>query len=137
MSKSRTVFVCQECGAQSAKGAQTIESAQKGERFEVIERAVPPVIPIEPKPTVIIAMGVALGLFVFVGPVLMIGFVRPTVQSEERLRGSVPVPVLVSIPRIETESTKRLVARARTNNFVLSALSVVVLVVVCVFNYAR
>jgi polysaccharide chain length determinant protein (PEP-CTERM system associated) len=123
--------------AQSAKGAQTIESAQKGERFEVIERAVPPVIPIEPKPTVIIAMGVALGLFVFVGPVLMIGFVRPTVQSEERLRGSVPVPVLVSIPRIETESTKRLVARVRTNNFVLSALSVVVLVVVCVFNYAR
>src|SRR5262249_34007234 len=31
---------------ESARGAQTIEEAQKGEQFEVIERAVPPALPV-------------------------------------------------------------------------------------------
>ncbi len=123
--------------AQSAKGAQTIEAAQKGERFEVIERAVPPTIPVAPNPQMIVMMGVCLGLFVFVGPVLLIGFVRPTVQSEERLRASVPVPVLVSIPRIDTEYTKRRVVLNRAGNIVLSALSVAILAAVCVVNFKR
>ncbi len=123
--------------AQAAKGAETIETAQKGERFEVIERAVPPAFPIQPKPFAIFGVGVALGLILFVGPVLLVGFIHPTVQSEEGLRASLPVPLLVSIPRIETESTRRLALRRRTGNLVLSGLSVAFLVVVCVFNYTR
>jgi polysaccharide biosynthesis transport protein len=123
--------------AQAAKGAQTIETLQKGERFEIIERAVPSSIPVEPKQPMILGMGVALGFFLFVGPVFLAGFLRPTVQSEEGLRSSVRVPVLVSIPRIETESTRRTLVLRRTGNIVLSALSVVVLAVVCVANFAK
>jgi capsular polysaccharide biosynthesis protein len=122
---------------QSAKGSQSIETAQKGEQFEIIERAVPPSVPVAPNPLMIVGMGVGLGLFVFVGPVLLVGFVRPTVQSEEGLRSSLHVPVLVSIPRIDTEFTKRRVVLNRAGNIVLSALSVAILAAVFVVNFKR
>jgi succinoglycan biosynthesis transport protein ExoP len=126
-----------ESSVESAKGAQTIEEAQKGQQFEVIERAVPPALPVEPVPSIVMALGLALGLFFVSGPVVLLGFVRPTVQSEEILRTFVTVPILVSIPRIETEAVKRRAVVDRVRNIVLSSLSMAVLVTVVLAIYAR
>jgi hypothetical protein len=59
------------------------------------------------------------------------------VQSEEVLRSFVSVPVLVSIPRIETEAVKRRARLDRIRNFGYSAVSVVVLAAVLVVMYVR
>ena len=126
-----------ESSVESAKGAQTIEEAQKGQQFEVIERAVPPAFPVQPIPSVILALGLALGLFFVAGPIVLLGFVRPTVQSEELLRSLVSVPLLVSIPRIETAAVKRKAVVDRVRNIALSTLSVAVLAIVVVAMYVR
>jgi polysaccharide chain length determinant protein (PEP-CTERM system associated) len=126
-----------ESSVESAKGAQTIEEAQKGQQFEVIERAIPPAFPVQPIPAVIFALGLALGLFFVAGPIILLGFVRPTVQSEELLRSFVSVPILVSIPRIETAAVKRKAVVDRVRNIVLSTLSVAVLAIVVVAMYVR
>ena len=122
---------------QSAKGAETIEDAQKGEQFEVIERAIPPVFPVAPKPAIILAAGVVFGLLAFTGPLLVLGFLRPTVQSEEGLRAFASVPLLVSIPRIDTDAAKRQAVRDRVRNVGLSALSAGVLAIVVIVEYVR
>jgi polysaccharide chain length determinant protein (PEP-CTERM system associated) len=122
---------------ETAKGSQTIEEAQKGEQFQVIERAVPSVLPVTPKPMMIMGAGLAAGLFIFAGPVLLLGFLRPTVRSEEGLRALIDVPILVSIPRIETDASKRLAMVGQFRNVLFSAVSVAVLTIVFIVMRAR
>jgi hypothetical protein len=122
---------------ESARGAQTIEEAQKGEQFEVIERAIPPALPVQPIPLVVVGLGITLGLLLFAGPVVALGLLRPTVDSEELLRLFVKVPVLVTIPRIQTDAMRRRTIVERGRNVVLSSVSVVVLAAVLIVMYAR
>jgi polysaccharide chain length determinant protein (PEP-CTERM system associated) len=130
-------FTDYESKTESAKGAQTIEEAQKGEQFEVIERAVPPVISVTPKPAMIMGAGVAAGVFLFVGPVLLLGFLRPTVRSEEALRSYVDIPILMSIPRIETEASRRRDRLGHIRNVAFSVVSVAVLAAAFIVTRAR
>jgi uncharacterized protein involved in exopolysaccharide biosynthesis len=123
--------------AQSAKGAETIEDAQKGEQFEVIERAVPPVLPVAPNAIVILAVCVGMGLLLFAGPQLVLGLLRPTVQSEEGLRAFINVPVLVSIPRIKTEAASREAVQVRFRNIGLAAMSATILAIVVLVEHFR
>ena len=123
--------------AQSAKGAETIEDAQKGEQFEVIERAVPPVLPVAPNAMIILAVCVGMSLLIFTGPHLVLGLLRPTVQSEEGLRAFINVPVLVSIPRIKTEAVSRQAMQDRFRNIGLAALSATILAVVVIVEHFR
>jgi polysaccharide chain length determinant protein (PEP-CTERM system associated) len=122
---------------ESARGAQTIEEAQKGEQFEVIERAIPPALPVQPIPLVVVGLGITLGLLLFAGPVVALGLLRPTVDSEELLRLFVKVPVLVTIPRLQTDAMRRRTIVERARNVVLSSVSVVVLAAVLIVMYAR
>ena len=114
---------------QSARGAQEVEESAKGEQFEVIEPAVPPIRPATPDPLLVKLIGLATGVCLFVAPVLLKVFVQPVVRSEEVTGSWTEVPVLVSIPRIATPDTISIDRRARIVNIAAAATSLVVLAV--------
>ncbi len=114
---------------QSARGSQTVEEAEKGEQFNLIEKAVPPTIPASPIPLIVNGAGIAAGLVLFVLPVLAKAFLLPVVRSEEVIGSWADVPVLVSIPRIPTLATLSSERRARITNIVGAAVSCAVLAI--------
>ncbi len=115
--------------AEDAKGAQRIEESQKGERFEVIETATPPAIPVSPVPLVVYAIGAAIGLAVFVGPIVVRSLLFPTIYSEAGLKELGNAPILVSVPRLQTAAVVSAVWRQRVVNIGCSLAALVVLVV--------
>jgi polysaccharide chain length determinant protein (PEP-CTERM system associated) len=119
--------------AGSARGSQVIEENQKGQQFEVIERAVPPSRPVEPVPLVVYTMGLAAGLLCFVGPVVGRALIHPVVHSEHGLVAITEVPMLVAIPRVPTPELLRAANLARYRNVGLSALSATVLATAVAF----
>lgn len=112
---------------EDAKASKTIEAAQQGERFEVIEEAVAPIRPIRPVPAVIYAVGFAGGLIAFVGPMLLRGILVPMVSSEAGLRAITDIPFLGSIPQLHTPSTLRAARMRLLGNISASVASVVIL----------
>jgi len=107
-----------------AESAERVAATGPGKEFQIVGKASPPADPIFPKPLLIYGAGVALGLVVFVGPVLGRGLLMPVVRSEARLAEAIEVPVLVTIPRIETPAAVRQLRRNRMKNVVLAASSV-------------
>jgi hypothetical protein len=77
---------------------------------------------------IVYAMGLAGGLAFFVGPLLVYALINPVVHSEQGLEAVSKVPVLASIPRIETPQIVKAVRQARSINIGLSALSASILV---------
>ena len=140
LSKGYDVLVEQYKSYQSkvegAKSAQELEENRKGEQFEVIERALPPVLPIQPVPLTVFGMGIASGLLAFVGPVVIRTLLRPLISSEAGLRALAPaVPVLVNIPRLLAPDMVRRDHRRRLANVGLSVVSAALLgVAVVVFR---
>ena len=116
----------------SARGAETVEETKKGTQFEVIERAIPPSLPVWPNPLRFLAVGVLAGLALFVGPVPLRILLRPVVGSEGRLAALAQVPVLVSIPSLPTPEAEALQRRRRRRNLGLSFLSILALAAVFV-----
>jgi polysaccharide chain length determinant protein (PEP-CTERM system associated) len=113
---------------ESAKTSQEMEEARKGEQFEVLDRAYPPSVPIQPAPLMVFGLGIVVGLAGFVGPIVLLSLLRPLVNSEARLRAIAPtVPLLVSIPRLPVPATVRGDRQRRMRNLGLSAISIVVL----------
>ncbi len=118
---------------ESAKGAQMIEEARKGEQFEIIEKAVPPSFPTNPDPLLVHLAAVgALGLL-SVGPIVARALLAPSIVSESGFRAVSKVPVLVSIPAIETPEARRRRRRRLAANAVLSSLSAAVYVAAIVW----
>ncbi|HKQ61389.1 MAG TPA: hypothetical protein VJS92_08850 [Candidatus Polarisedimenticolaceae bacterium] len=115
--------------AASARGAQMVEEEQQGMQFEIIDPAVAPRWPIWPKRLPILGLGVAMGLVVFVGPLVLRRLLQPIVGSEAGLRLASEAEVLVGIPALPTAETARLARGARLRNFGLSVASVAILVV--------
>jgi len=118
--------------AEEARGAQKIEETQKGERFEVIERATPPLIPISPIPSMIFGVGALAGLFVFVGPLLAKALLDPVICSEAGLIDAADVPVLITIPRVVTREIEASIRGRLAFNVSMSLASVVALAVTAV-----
>jgi polysaccharide chain length determinant protein (PEP-CTERM system associated) len=115
--------------AEEAKGSLKVEETQKGERFEVIEKATPPASPIRPVPLMVYIFGVAAGLAIFVGPGVLRTLLAPTILSESGLRELADLPCLVSIPRLDTAAVLRQRRRRKVLNVAASVLSVVVLII--------
>jgi polysaccharide biosynthesis transport protein len=113
--------------ASSARGAQKMEESQKGEQFEVIERATPPVLPIRPIPFLVYGIGVVFGLCAFIGPGLLRLVLNPLVCSERRLQAFSRVPVLVAVPRVFGAQTRKAERTSRIRNLSYSLASIVIL----------
>ncbi len=91
---------------EAARTSQEMEETRKGEQFEVLERAFPPVLPTSPAPLRVFGVAIVIGLAGFVGPLVLLVILRPLVNSEATLRSlSAEVPFLVSIPRLQVPET--------------------------------
>lgn len=118
---------------EAARGSQRVEESQKGERFEIVERAGAPSTPISPVPLMIYGMGVAIGLTVFVGPVLLRAILIPTLHSSAGVKELGGVPVLVSIPRLDTPEMVHSLRFRRIRNLLAAGGSATVLVAVALY----
>ncbi len=112
---------------------RTIEQHEQGERFEVLVPATPPKAPIAPKRRQFYMAGLAMSLALGAGLV----FIRDKMDSSfhvvEDLRAFSPVPVLVSLPRIETRGD---VWRKRGRFCVNMVAAVIFLYVLSVSTYS-
>ena len=77
----------------------------------------------------VIALGLVIGLMLFVGPPVVRSAVNPVISSERTMRGLTDVPLLVGIPRVSTQDTREAARRRKLLNTFLSFLATTVLVV--------
>jgi len=99
-------------------------------------RAVAPTRPIGPGALRVYSLGLAVGLTIFVGPLLVRSAVNPVICSPAALRGLADAPVLVGIPRIRTRETREGQRRQFLLNVFLSFMSVIGLAVAVVTAWA-
>ena len=92
-----------------------------GKQYEVLGWASPPSVPVEPRPVIVASAGIGIGVLLFVGPLLGRALLFPVVLSEARLIDQAEVPILITIPRIPTQASKR---RARLRRFWNAGVSV-------------
>ncbi len=115
-----------------AKMVQTIERSEKGERFEVLVPATPPKAPIAPKRRQFYLAGLAMSLALGAGIVFLRDKTDSSFHVVEDLRAFSPVPVLVSLPHIETQAD---VWRQRRRFCVNAVAALVFLYVLSVSTY--
>jgi polysaccharide chain length determinant protein (PEP-CTERM system associated) len=120
---------------EDAKAALRIEQAQQGERFEIIEEARPPMLPIKPVPAIVYGMGLIGGLVLFVGPIVLKYFFVPTINSEAGLKAVSEFPIFITLNQLQTPAIIRTHRRLVFKNILASTLSVLVLAAVAVVYY--
>jgi polysaccharide chain length determinant protein (PEP-CTERM system associated) len=116
--------------AQEASDSHYLESSQKGERIEVLEWSVVPIKPVSPQPPRVYALGLAVGLMLFVGPLVVRRLLNPLVSSEAGLRAITEIPVLVSIPRVATRENRGAARMRLLKNLGFSVVSTAVMATV-------
>jgi len=92
---------------EEARLAESLEQRQKGEQFRLLDRAIPGRTPDAPKRGKLLLLALIGSIGLAVGAVLLAEHVDTSFHSIEDLRAFSPVPVLVSIPRIVTETDRR------------------------------
>jgi hypothetical protein len=90
-------------------------------------RRVPPP-PEGPAEMQVFALGIVVGLMVFVGPPVVRSAVNPVIFNEPTIRGLTDVPFLAGIPRVSTQDTREAARRRLLLNAVLSVVAAIVLV---------
>jgi len=90
-------------------------------------RRVPPP-PEGPAELQVVALGIVMGLMVFVGPPVVRSAVNPVIASESTIRGLTDVPLLGGIPRVSTQDTREAARRRFLLNTFLSVVAAIVLV---------
>ncbi len=92
---------------EEAQLAENLEQRQKGEQFRVLEPAIPSNVPSAPNRLRLILMGLMLSVGLAAGAVVLAEKLDTSFHSVDDLRAFSTVPVLVSIPRIITETDLR------------------------------
>jgi polysaccharide chain length determinant protein (PEP-CTERM system associated) len=83
----------------NARLYENLEKSQQGERFTIIERAVPPSFPYEPKPVVVLGLGLVAGGLLGLLAALLRERTDPTYADIQSFQEAFPgVPVLATIP---------------------------------------
>ncbi|HYO16053.1 MAG TPA: GNVR domain-containing protein [Thermoanaerobaculia bacterium] len=83
----------------NARLYQNLEKSQQGERFTILERARPPILPFKPKPLIVLGLGLAVGLLFGTVLALLREQTDPTYVDPESLQEAFPgVPLLATIP---------------------------------------
>ena len=135
-SLARDVLLGLRRDAEKAKESVDLEESDMGERMEILEYAVVPEVPYSPQPIMVHALYLALGCLVFLGPLLLRNLLRPVITSEAGFLSLTDLPMLVSLPLIETGEVRRAGRWRMLKNVGLSMISGAVLVGSQVFvNY--
>lgn len=87
--------------AEEARRSQQMEERQKGEQFEIVDKAVVPSQPKRPRKHEIVILGLLLGLGLGAALSFVLTFFDPTFRDPGELAGAVePARLLVTIPRL-------------------------------------
>jgi polysaccharide chain length determinant protein (PEP-CTERM system associated) len=109
--------------------ASDMESRQKGEKFRVLEAAIPSPQPASPNRPVILVIGVVLGLLAGSGLALLVEITDLSFHDARSLQSRLGIPVLAAVPPVVLESD-RLFARTRRVRQAIGATAVVSVVLV-------
>jgi polysaccharide chain length determinant protein (PEP-CTERM system associated) len=93
--------------SQEAQLGKKLEQRQKGEQFQVKDKAVPATSPAAPNRPRLLLVSLALSIGVAAGLVLLAEQLDTSLHTLDELRAATIFPVLVSIPRIVTEADAR------------------------------
>jgi protein tyrosine kinase modulator len=111
-----------------AEVAESMEQRQKGEQFRVIESALASQKPTAPNRPQLIGLGFLLALGLAAAALVVAEHLDTSFHSVEDLRRHARAPVLVSIPRVETEAAQH-AHRRRVGLAALAATACAVLIV--------
>jgi uncharacterized membrane protein len=106
--------------------AEGMEQEQKAERFTIIEPAQHPEKPFKPNRLAILLISVILGIGAGVGYASVAEFMDRSVKSSDDLFAATGIPVLVSVPYIET---RREIRSRRVKKIIV--FSLLLLVIAC------
>ena len=108
----------------------SMERKQLGEQFRILEMAFAPVRPTSPNRTLLLVLGVMLGVGVGVAAGLMRESVDSSLHGINDLQEAAAIPVLASIPNIVTEFDRAL----RTRVLIRQGVAAVMVVVFCLLG---
>ncbi len=117
---------------EEAEMVRTIEQNEQGERFRVLVPATPPKAPVAPKRRQFYLVGFVISLALGAGVVFLRDSMDSSFHVVEDLRAFSPVPILVSLPRIESPADRR---RKRWRFCLTTVAAVVFLGVLAVSTY--
>ncbi len=92
---------------EEAQLAESLEQRQKGEQFRVLDPAIPDPKPAAPQSAKLLLIALVGSIGLAVGAVMLAEHVDTSFHAVDDLRAFSTVPVLVSIPRIETATGRR------------------------------
>jgi len=109
-----------------AQLAENLERAQQGEQFTVLDPAKLPEKPFKPDPRKILALGFIMAIACGLGLAFLREYLDPTFWSSKDLESVVELPVLVSVPVVNTKPERRwnLLKKAAAAGAVVSMASV-------------
>ena len=93
--------------SEEAQLAESMEQRQKGEQFRVLDPALPSPEPAAPNRFRVLVMGLMVSLGLAIGVVVLAEQIDTSFHTIDDLRAVSAVPVLVSIPRIVTQTDLR------------------------------
>jgi polysaccharide chain length determinant protein (PEP-CTERM system associated) len=102
--------------------AADMERRQKGEKFRVLEAAVPSPAATSPNRPVILALGLVLGLLVGGGLGLLAEVTDLSFHDPRSLQNRLGIPVLASVPAVVLESDRARGRRRRIRNLIGAAI---------------
>ena len=92
---------------EEAQLGQSMETENQGERFRILESAIPPTGPVAPNRVRLVIMGLFLAVLAASMAVLAAEQFDTTFHSVEDLRQFTRIPVLAAIPRMKTSRPRR------------------------------
>ncbi|HTM11127.1 MAG TPA: Wzz/FepE/Etk N-terminal domain-containing protein [Verrucomicrobiae bacterium] len=119
-----------------AQQAESLEQNQRGDRFRMLDSALPPRYPSAPNRFLLKVLSFLLSLGFAAGVVLLAERLDTSFHSVESLRNFTRVPVVASIRRIETNIDRRRMRRTMGLKIV-AATAVLALVVAFSYYFAR
>jgi polysaccharide chain length determinant protein (PEP-CTERM system associated) len=96
--------------------AADMERRQKGEKFRVLEAAIPMPQPTSPNRPVILVMGIVLGLLAGAGLALLAEVTDLSFHDARSLQSRLGIPVLAALPPVVLESDRALARTRRLRN---------------------
>jgi polysaccharide chain length determinant protein (PEP-CTERM system associated) len=109
-----------------AQVAESMEADKSGERFRIMEAAIPPADPSAPNRVRLMMMGFILALVMAFIAVLAIEQFDTTFHSVDELRQFTKIPVLAAIPRIHPRPATRILRMAAATGCLAAVLFLVV-----------